>query len=174
MNNEEIQEKFEQLASAIDWIKTKLVDLQEEKGLAPIKAPYEVEVPEDIGNYYFVSECGAITLLKDVFFSVDYEKVYLRGLAFKTKEEAEQYDKERILIKKLKDWAKEYQRDWTPNWDDLGEEKNSVIYDNRHKKLKTIKNYRSQEIIKLPYFKREEIAKQFIDEFGEEIKEVLY
>ena len=56
MNSEEIQEKFEQLASAIDWIKTKLVDLQEEKGLAPVKTPYEVEVPEDIGNYYYVSE----------------------------------------------------------------------------------------------------------------------
>ena len=52
--------------------------------------------------------------------------------------------------------------------------KNSVLYDNGHKKLKTIKNYRFQEIIKLPYFKREEIADQFIEEFGDEIKEVLY
>ncbi len=82
MINEELQEKFEQLASTIDWIKTKIVDLQEEKG--------------------------------------------------------------------------------------------SVIYDNKHKKFKVIKNYRCQEIIKLPYFKSEKIANQFIDEFGEEIKEVFY
>ena len=54
MNNEELQEKLEQLASAIDWIKTKLVDLQEEKGLAPVKTPYEVKVPEDIEDYYTV------------------------------------------------------------------------------------------------------------------------
>ena len=60
MNNEEIQEKFEQLASAIDWIKTKLVDLQEEKGLAPVKTPYEVEVPTDIEEYYILEEGGDV------------------------------------------------------------------------------------------------------------------
>lgn len=167
MINEELQEKFEQLEEQIKDLKIKLEEKAEKK-------PYEVEVPEDIGNYYFVSECGAITLLKDVFFSVDYEKVYLRGLAFKTKEEAEQYDKERIIINKLKNWAKEHQRDWTPNWNDLDEEKRSVMYDNGYKKLKTFKNYRYQEMIKLPYFKSEKIADQFIEEFGDEIKEVLY
>ena len=34
MNSEEIQEKFEQLASTIDWIKTKIVDLQEKKRIS--------------------------------------------------------------------------------------------------------------------------------------------
>lgn len=81
--------------------------------------------------------------------------------------------KERILINKLKDWAKEHQGDWTPNWKDFDEEKDSVIYDNEHENFKTIENYYYQEIIKLPYFKSEEIAKQFIEEFGDEIKEVL-
>ena len=173
MNIEEIQEKFEQLASAIDWIKTKLVDLQDEKGLAPVKTPYEVEVPEDIEDYYTVNRVGCIQKLNNESKFI-LENMYRRGLIFKTREEAEQFDKERILINKLKNWAKEHQRDWTPDWNDLDEEKNSVIYDNGHKKLKTIKNYRSQEIIKLPYFKREEIADQFIEEFGDEIKEVLY
>ena len=131
-------------------------------------------MPEDIGDYYFVSELGVITLLKDVFFSACYEKVYQRGLAFKTREEAEQFDKERILINKFKDWTKKYNEGWTPNWKDLNGEKTSVIYDNEYKKLKSVKNYRYQEIIKLPYFKSEEIARQFIEEFGEEIIEVLY
>ena len=174
MINEELQEKFEQLASAIDWIKTKIVDFQEEKGLAPIKAPYEVEVPKDIKDYYYVDEIGEINLVEDTFHETDYEGVYQRGLVFKTREEAEQFDKERILINKLKDWAKKYNGDWTPNWNDYKEEKGSVIYDNKHKKFKVIKNYRCQEIIKLPYFKSEKIANQFIDEFGEEIKEVFY
>ena len=173
MNNEEIQEKFEQLASAIDWIKTKLVDLQEEKGLAPVKTPYEVEVPEDIGNYYFVSECGAINLLKDVFFSVDYEKVYLRGLAFKTKEEAEQLDKERLLIKKLKDCAKKYNGGWTPNLNDEYEKKHYIIYRVQDKIFENFHTWHYNHFFKLPYFKSEEIAEQFIDKFGEEIKEVF-
>lgn len=173
MNIEEIQEKFEQLASAIDWIKTKLVDLQDEKGLSPVKTPYEVEVPEDIGNYYFVSECGAITLLKDVFFSVDYEKVYQRGLAFETREEAEQFDKERILINKFKDWAKKYNEGWTLDWE--GDEKGSynIRHVNQSKMLESFYSYYYLDFTKLPYFKSEEIAEQFIEEFGDEIKEVL-
>ena len=165
MTNEELVLEVKRLEEQIKDLKIKLEEKAEKK-------PYEVEVPEDIGNYYFVSECGAIILLKDVFFSVDYEKVYLRGLAFKTKEEAEQYDKERIIINKLKNWAKEHQRDWTPNWNDLDEEKKECN-NNKYEKLKTFKKYRYQEIIKLPYFKSEEIAQQFIEEFGEEIKEVL-
>lgn len=173
MNNKEIQEKFEQLASTIDWIKTKLVDLQEEKGLAPVKTPYEVEVPEDIGNYYFVSGCGAINLLKDVFFSVDYEKVYLRGLAFKTKEEAEQFDKERILINKAKHWAKEHQGDWTPDWSNFNEIKRYITCKKEQGEFDMNFCRTFRHFIKLPYFKSEEIADQFIEEFGEEIKEVL-
>lgn len=172
MTNEELQEKFEQLASAIDWIKTKLVDLQEEKGLAPVKTPYEVEVPEDINHLAYLDEDGYCIPLEDYDYK-NKKNIYFRGLAFKTREEAEQFDKERILLFKLHKWAEEHNGGWTPNWNDFDEGKSSVIYDNGHKKFKTIKNYRHQEIIKLPYFKREDIAEQFIKEFGEEIIEVL-
>ena len=168
MTNEELEQEVKRLEEQITNLRIKILESKVEK------KPYEVEVPEDIGNYYFVSELGVITLLKDVFFSAGYEKVYQRGLAFKTREEAEQFDKERILINKFKDWTKKYNEGWTPNWKDLNGEKTSVIYDNEYKKLKSVKNYRYQEIIKLPYFKSEEIARQFIEEFGEEIIEVLY
>lgn len=171
MTNEELEREVKRLEEQITELRFKI--LESKGGLIPYK-PYEVEVPEDIGNYYFVSECGAINLLKDVFFSVDYEKVYLRGLAFKTKEEAEQLDKERILIKKLKDWAEEHNGDWTPNWNDYNEEKWTVMYHNECEEFEIYENYRYREFLKLPYFKSEEIAKQFIEEFGDEIKEVLY
>lgn len=173
MNSEEIQEKFEQLASAIDWIKTKLVDLQEEKGLAPVKTPYEVEVPEDIGNYYYVSESGDIDLVEDVFHDIDYEGLYQRGLAFKTREEAEQFDKERILINKLKNWAKEHQGDWTPDWSNFNETKRYITCKKEQGEFDMNFCRTFRHFIKLPYFKSVEIAKQFIEEFGEEIKEVL-
>ena len=173
MNREEIQEKFEQLASAIDWIKTKLVDLQEEKGLAPVKTPYEVEVPEDIGNYYYVSESGDIDLVEDVFHDIDYEGLYQRGLAFKTREEAEQFDKERILINKLKNWAKEHQGDWTPDWSNFNETKRYITCKKEQGEFDMNFCRTFRHFIKLPYFKSVEIAKQFIEEFGEEIIEVL-
>lgn len=127
MNNEELQEKFEQLASTLDWIKTKLVDLQEEKGLAPVKTSCEVEVPEDIENYYYVDEIGSVNLLSDSFVESDYDELYKRGLAFETREEAEQFDKERILINKMKDWAKKYNGGWTPDWKG-SDDKFSIYY----------------------------------------------
>lgn len=166
MINEELQEKFEQLEEQIKDLKIKLEEKAEKK-------PYEVEVPEDINDYVYINNVGNIYDL-NTFTIVEYEKIYKRGLAFKTKKEAEQYDKERILLFKLHKWAEEHNGDWTPNWNDLDEEKRSVMYDNGYKKLKTFKNYRYQEMIKLPYFKSEKIADQFIEEFGDGIKEVLY
>ena len=165
MTNKELQQQIEQLEQQIKDLKVKLESKVE-------KEPYEVEVPIDIENYYSVDMFGEIDYLD--YFSTDYgENCYIRGLAFETKEEAEQYEKERILLFKMHKWAEEHNGGWTPNWNDFDEGKSSVIYDNKHKKFKTIENYYYQEIIKLPYFKSEKLAQQFIEEFGDEIKEVL-
>lgn len=172
MNNEELQEKFEQLASAIDWIKTKLVDLQEEKGLAPIKAPYKMEVPKDIEDYYVLDGYGKVYSLKG--FSMNYTRCqYERGLAFKTREQVEQFKKEQILLFKMHKWAEEHNEGWYPDWEDGGEIKYFIIYDNRFKTLKVDYYSRIKPFSKLPYLKAKKLALQFIEEFGEEIKEVL-
>ena len=169
MTNEELEQKVKRLEEELTEVRIEL--LERKAPFIPYK-PYEVEVPEDIGNYYFVSECGAITLLKDVFFSEGYEKVYQRGLAFKTKEEAEQFDKERILINRAKDWAKKYNEGWKPDWGDFSKYNHAVTYDYCEKFY--VKSYSCVNFLsKLPYFKTEEIAEQFIKEFGDEIKEVL-
>lgn len=171
MNNEEIQEKFEQLASAIDWIKTKLVDLQEEKGLAPVKTPYEVEVPEDIDDYYYTNEYGKVDYLEG--YNTSYEKnKYIRGLAFKTEEEAEKYDKERILLFKMHKWAEEHNGGWKPNWENR-ETKYHITYEMEQEFFNIEYCVCYQQFSKLPYFKTEKIAKQFIEEFRKEIIEVL-
>lgn len=171
MNNEEIQEKFEQLASAIDWIKTKLVDLQEEKGLAPVKTPYEVEVPEDIDDYYYTNEYGKVDYLDG--YNTSYEKnKYIRGLAFKTEEEAEKYDKERILLFKMHKWAEEHNGGWKPNWENR-ETKYHITYEMEQEFFNIEYCVCYQQFSKLPYFKTEKIAKQFIEEFRKEIIEVL-
>lgn len=170
MNIEELQEKFEQLASTIDWIKTKLVDLQEEKGLAPVKTPYEVEVPEDIGDYYYADEIGELYIVRDIISSQAYKEIYQRGITFKTEKEVKQYERERILLFKLNKWAEERNGDWTLNWK-ANEPKYYVTYDYYGFSIKW--SYLCNNFIKLPYFKTKELAEQFIDEFGEEIKEVF-
>ena len=177
MNNEELQEKFEELASTIDWIKTKLIDLLEEKGLAPVKTPNEVEVPEDLENYFYVDETGIIYKLS-VYVTSEQIKILNRGLAFKTKEEAEKFDKERILINKLKDWAEEHQGDWTPDWNDDDETIYEVQIDrfpmygcDSPLVINEVEEVCSVSIF--PYFYSHETAREFIDEFRGEIEEVF-
>ena len=167
MTNEELEQKVKRLEEQLTEVRIELLERKADK------KPYKVEAPEDIGDYYFVSELGVITLLKDVFFSAGYEKVYQRGLAFKTKEEAEQFDKERILINRAKDWAKEHQRDWTPDWSNFNETKRYITCKKEQGEFDMNFCRTFRHFIKLPYFKSEDIAEQFIKEFGEEIKEVL-
>lgn len=170
MNNEELRQEVKRLEEQIKDLKIKLEEKAEKK-------PYEVKVPEDIGDYYNPDEFGVIDHLED--FSTSYrENCYKRGLAFKTREEAEQFDKERILINKLKNWAKEQQGDWTPNWNDDDETIHEVQIDrfpmyacDSPLVINEVEEVCSVSIF--PYFYTYETARKFIEEFGEEIIEVL-
>ena len=65
-----------------------------------------------------------------VFNEIWMKKVYRRGLVFKTEEEIEKYEKERILLFKLHKWAEEHNGDWTPNWNETPEAKYCIEYNN--------------------------------------------
>lgn len=170
MTSEELEREIkrleEQIEDQINSLRIKFLESEANKKL------YEVKVPEDIENYYYIDETGIINEL--IVYDEDEQKeVFKRGLAFKTREEAEKFDKERILINKLKDWAKEYNGGWTPDWE--GDEKGSynIRHVNQSKMLESFYSYYYLDFTKLPYFKSEEIAREFIEVFGEEIKEVL-
>lgn len=173
MTNEELVLEVKRLEEQIKDLKIKLEEKAEKK-------PYEVEVPEDIGDYYYVDELGRIYLVRGLldFDEHEYELLYKRGLAFKTKEEAERYDKERQLIQKLKNWAKEHQGNWTPNWKDADETIHEVQIDSfpmyacdSPLVINEVEEVRSVSIF--PYFYTYETARKFIEEFGGEIEEVL-
>ena len=171
MNYKELEQEVKRLEEQIKDLKIKL----EEKAK---KKPYEAEVPEDIDRYYYVDELGDINLVGDTFHETDYEGLYLRGLAFKTKEEAEQFDKERILINKFKDWVKKYNEGWTPDWNDDDERIYEVQIDrfpmygcDSPLVINEVEEVRSVSIF--PYFYSYETARKFIDEFRGEIEEVF-
>lgn len=165
MTNEELVLEVKRLEEQIKDLKIKLEEKAEKK-------PYEVEVPEDLENYFYVDETGIIYKLS-VYVASEQIKILNRGLAFKTKEEAEQFDKERILINKFKDWAKKYNEGWTPDWKDFNDVKYYLTYDNEEETFDVNWNMCYRQFTKLPYFKSEEIVKQFIDEFRGEIEEVF-
>lgn len=166
MTNEELEQKVKRLEEQLTEVRIELLERKANKN------PYEVEVPEDIGNYYYVSESGDIDLVEDVFHDIDYEGLYLRGLAFKTREKAEKFDKERILLFKLHKWAEEQNGGWTPKWEGNGV-KWYVMYETDRNILKINWCVCCRQFTKLPYFKSRELAEQLIEEFGKEIKEVL-
>lgn len=166
MTNEELRQEIEKLKQEIIELRFNQLESKAKN------KPYEVEVPDDIGNYYHVDETGEINQIGEVLNYYDFEQAYLRGLVFKTKEEAEQFDKERVLITKLKDWAKEHNGGWKPDWGDFSKYNHAVTYDYCEKFY--VKSYSCVNLLsKLPYLKSEEIAEQFIEEFEKEIKEVL-
>lgn len=166
MTNEELEQEVKRLEEQITNLRIKLLESKAEK------KPYEVEVPEDIKNYYYVDADGLIESL--LSYSDEIQKgIFKRGLAFKTREEAKQHDKERILLFKLHKWAEEYNEDWTPNWADFEEKQYYVVYDYEDKQFYVRYEHYSKTFTKLPYFKSYNLAEQFIEEFGEEIKEVL-
>ena len=163
MTNEELQQQIKQLEQQIKDLKVKLEEKVEKK-------PYEVEVPEDIGDYYALDGYGKVYSLKG--FSMNYTRYqYERGLTFKTREEAEQFKKEQILLFKLYKWAEEHNEGWTPHENNTV--KFYIIYRNSDKTLDVNWCSGIRNFFKLPYFKSKRLAQQFIEEFGDEIKEVL-
>lgn len=165
MTNEELQQKVKRLEEEIINLKLKLEGKVEKKA-------YEVEVPEDIDDYYVLDGYGKVYSLKG--FSMNYIRCqYERGLAFKTREQAEQFKKEQILLLKLHKWAEEHNGGWTPNWSDFDEEKYTVRYDYEDNRFVIFYSHSYKEFSKLPCFISRDLAEQFIKEFGEEIKEVL-
>lgn len=165
MNYKELEQEVKRLEEQIKDLKVKLEEKAEKKA-------YEVEFPEDINHLAYLDEDGYCIPLEDY----DYKpkkNIYIRGLAFGTREEAERYDRERILLFKMRKWAEECNGEWTPNWNDCNETKYFIIFDKLYKTFKIDCYARIKPFSKLPYFKSEEIAELFIKEFGDEIKEVL-
>lgn len=167
MNYKELEQEVKRLEEQITDLRIKLLEGE------PKRKPYKVRVPEDIRDYYYADEIGEIYVVGNIISIDAYEEIYQRGIPFKTEEEAEQYDRERILLFKLHKWAEEHNGGWNPNLNDVYEKKYFINYRVQDKIFEIFHTWHYNYFLKLPYFKSEEIARKFIEVFGEEIKEVL-
>lgn len=165
MNKEELLKQYDEKAKALrDEFISKLEDGKKE---------FELSYPKNEEMlYYFEVFEGEIY---DTYYS-DNSKVdkyiFEHGLYFNSKEEAEQYIKERKLLFKLQQWAKIKNGDWEPDWSDI-ENKYIIVYLNNRKHFAVESMWTVDRFYILPYFKTEEIAQECIELFGDEIKEVL-
>lgn len=165
MTNEELEQKLKRLEEQLTEVRIALLENKADKKL------YEVEYPENLEDYYIVDIDAEVELL--AIYSENLQRIaFIRGLAFKTKEEVEQHDKERILLFKLHKWAEKHNGNWKPKWEGNGV-KWYVMYETDRNILKINWCVCCRQFTKLPYFKSRELAEQLIEEFGKEIKEVL-
>ena len=172
MNKEELIKEYDEKAKALrDEFISKLEKVDKEE-----KKPFLVELPEDGERLYFIDNVQS-TISSKIFdiSNMNDVKRFENGLFFETKEEAEQHLKERKLLFKLQQYAKEKNKGWDPDWENEDEMKFCIHCQNMNtvKELNIDWYFTLSKIVKLPYFKTKEIARACIDEFGEEIKEVF-
>ena len=166
MNKEELIKEFDERQKALrDEFISKLKDDKKE---------FELTYPSDGETVYYIG-CvdGSIYGRYYCVDNWDDKFMFEHGLYFKTKEEAEQYLKERKLIFKLKQYAKEKNNGWEPDWENVSQYKYSVDYSGLLDELYATDSTVQNRFNKLPFFKTKEIAQECIDLFGDEIKEVL-
>lgn len=166
MNKEKLIKEYDEKAKALrDEFISKLEDDKKE---------FELTYPEEDETVYCI--IGNSMDIENTFFwnrNSNDRCTFEHGLYFETREEAEQYLKERKLLFKIHQYAKEKNDGWVPDWEEDEGKKWYVYYNHVEESLKVTWGYNSTNFIKLPYFKTEEIAQECIDLFGDEIKEVL-
>lgn len=166
MNKEELIKQFDERQKALrDEFISKLEDDKEK---------FELTYPENEETVYFIRR-GTQVIYDTRFWSNSFidKSMFEMGEYFKTKKEAEQYLRECKLIFKLKQYAKEKNDGWEPDWEDNGMDKWNIYFNHGYKGLATMGIRIQEDFLKIPYFKSEEIAQECIDLFGDEIIEVL-
>lgn len=166
MNKEELLEEFDKRQKTLrDEFIAKLEDDKKE---------FKLTYPEDGETVYYIG-CADGSIYDRNYCVDNWDDKYMfeHGLYFKTKEEAEQHLKESKLIFKLKQWAKRKNDGWKLDWKDTQQLKHYIEIDMDTKEFTAWYTSYNSRFTKLPYFKSKEITETCVDEFGDEIKEVL-
>ena len=150
--------------------------VQEELFYGSRKAYFEVGIPKVGTEFYYMHHNGDVekVVYKENIDQELFMNAYLSGNLHDTEEEAKQKLREDKLMFKIKKWTEEQQGDWTPDWKNSYTMKRSLNYDHKDKFFSINTNFDCNNISKLPIFKTDKIAQQFMEEFGDEIKEVLF
>ena len=133
------------------------------------KADYEKEV---LTKYYILEKDGSCWLTS----AYDRRTVMLcakRGLVFKAEDDAIKYDKKRQFITNVHNWAEIYNDGWRPNWCNVHQDKYCIEITPSTSYFYIARRNAINHLGLLPCFKSEKLARRFIEQFGESIKELL-
>ena len=171
MNKEELLKEFN---DKVEELKQELLAKLEQEDKEE-KKPFLVDLPNDNDEFYYIDDYDN-TICERSFHMYDSNNLfcYINGSFFKTEEEAKQHLKERRLLFKLQQWAKEKNDGWKPDWSNDDEEKYYITYfEDESIELSWEITWGMIIFSKLPYFKTHELVRECIERFGDEIKEVL-
>ena len=165
MNKEELIKEYDEKAKALrDEFISKLEDDKEE-----IESSY----PEK-GSYIFVVDSYIGNIVKRKYAGDEFDRfLFEHGYFFKSKEEVEKHLKKCKLLFTIKQWAKEKNDGWVPDWSDYSNDKFLIYYDGEDGLLRINAGSINNTLSSLPTLKTRKIAQECIDLFGDEIKEVL-
>ena len=168
MNKEQLIKEYDEKAKALrDEFISKLEDDKKE---------FEVKLPNQYDTLYYFDFVDNTVYITGFDLQEKNITRFLYGYYFNTREEVEQHLKERKLLFKLHQWAKLKNEGWEPDWEDEKQRKVFITYYKSSTgvfRLTDESTWVSNRFSKLPYFKSIELAKECIDLFGDEIKEVL-
>ena len=165
MNEEDKEELLKEIDRRLKVLRNEFISKLEDD-----KKEFELTYPED-EEVVYLADCEVTSVLYDAVDKAD-KRIFEHGLYFNTEQEAEQSLKERKLLFKLHQYAKEKNEGWEPDWSNY--DTKYVVYYNAKTGFLGINAYNwSNHISLLPTFKTRKIAQACINEFGEEIKEVL-
>lgn len=173
----EFNEKVEDAKISFDsYLKDLMTDLSNE--LKKIddekKKRFKVDLPENDTEVYYINDYDNTICIDDFQeSSEDDETRFRNGMLFESAEEAEKFLKERRLLFTIQEWAKIHNEGWTPDWNSDIQNKYYIEACVEEKSLAVRRNVWHTEFSRLPYFKTADIARKCIEEFGEEIKEIL-
>ena len=165
MNKEDKDELLKEIDRRLKALRNEFISKLEDD-----KKEFELTYPED-EEVVYLADCEVTSVLYDAVDKAD-KRIFEHGLYFNTEQEAEQSLKERKLLFKLHQYAKEKNEGWEPDWSNY--DTKYVMYYNAKTGFLGINAYNwSNHISLLPTFKTRKIAQACINEFGKEIKEVL-
>lgn len=166
MNNlEELKQELVETKNRCAELEKKINELEKQKSAVRWRAK------EDEG-YCYLDNCGGIQTERDFYHKVDTDRYDLANY-FKTEEEAEKMLNKIKIYTQLKDLALRLNKDKEIDWDDKGQGKYFIYYDNLHKKICTTCNYWT-EVLGQIYCLDENFLEEAKKEIGEENLKKLF
>ena len=160
--------RIEEIKKQIQQLENQTKELQKELEFEEQKM--EIQFPFNLKEDYYCLENDG-TISKKWWSNNTFDKKRFRqGNIFKSEEEAERERDKRILLTRFRQFRDECNWRWKPDFENSWEDKYSIMFHYKSRKLKIANSGDYDNFRPFSYFKNESDAHRAIQLFGDEIK----